>query len=368
MLVLGTMDTASPRNRVLSIGLGRAGVESREVALAGRVWSRARTLVALPDELLDWADLAFLPKVAQNDAAAASWRLRRARRPLVADYFASLHLTEILDRRSAPRFSPRALRTWFLDATLARSADHFIVDTAAHRDLLAERYGLPPEHATVIPVGAESVPCLPMRTRNATDPLQVLYVGHYIPLQGVPVILEAARMLREERVLFTLIGAGQGRMFAEEFVASHGLRNVRFLPVVRYQDLGPHLDRTDVVLGIFDDGLKARVVIPKKAYLALASARCLVTGDTPGAREWLRSGENALLVPPADHRALAKALVILREAPEMAVQMAGNGHRLHLAQFTPECIAARFLQLPTWRIPEAGSSQSDPASRDRRFA
>ncbi len=111
--------------------------------------------MALPDDLLEWADLVFLPKVAQHNAAAAAWRVRRAQRPLVADYFASLHMSEIVDRQSASRFSARALRTRLLDATLARCADHVIVDTAAHRDLLAERVRAVSRLATVIPVGAE---------------------------------------------------------------------------------------------------------------------------------------------------------------------------------------------------------------------
>lgn len=361
LLVLGSWGTESPRNRVLSLGLERLGVESREIPLSGRLWDRTRTLTALSDDLLDWADLVFLPKVAQHNAAAAGWRLRRAHRPLVADYFASLHLSEIVDRQSAPRFSSRALRTRLLDATLARCADHYIVDTAAHRDLLAERYGLSPQRATVIPVGAETVSCPPMRPRGAKDFLRVLYVGHYIPLHGVPVILEAARKLRHERVLFTLIGDGQARAAAESFVATHSMENVRFLPAVPYQELTEYLDRADVVLGIFDDGVKARAVIPKKAYLALASTRCLVTGDTPGAREWLRSGDSALLVHPADPGALAEALVSLRDASRMAMRMAENGHRLHLAQFTPERIAARFLSLPAWRVSKEDASS--PAAR-----
>jgi glycosyltransferase involved in cell wall biosynthesis/SAM-dependent methyltransferase len=356
LLVLGSWGTVSPRNRVLSLGLEHLGVESCEIPLSGRLWDRARTLAALTDDLLEWADLVFLPKVAQPNAAAAGWRLHRAQRPLVADYFASLHLSEIVDRRSAPRFSPRALRARLLDAALARCADHFIVDTAAHRDLLAERYGLSPRLATVIPVGSETVACPPMRPRGAKDFLRVLYVGHYIPLHGVPVILEAARTLRHERVLFTMIGDGQARIAAESFVASHGMENVRFLPVAPRPALTEYLDRADVVLGIFDDGAKARAVIPKKAYLALASTRCLVTGDTPGAREWLRSGESALLVPPADPGALAEALVSLRDASRMAMRMAENGHRLHLAQFTPERVAARFLRLPVWRESEERAS------------
>jgi len=349
LLALGGWDPVSPRNRVLRDGLLRHGVEMREVSLSGRVWSRARALRRLTDAELEWADLLFLPKVAQHNAPAAGWRARRARLPLVADFFASLHLSEIVDRRNGVPISLRALRTWVLDRLLAAGADHFIADTAAHRDLLAERYGLPADRTTVIPVGAEPVGCGPPRPRAAGAPLRVLLVGHYIPLHGIRTVLEAAERLGGEGIHFTLIGDGQERPAAEEFVASRRLSHVKFLPPVPYGELTRHLGHTDTVLGIFGEGIKARVVMPKKAYLALAAGRCLVTADTPASRERLRTNETAILVPPGDPAALADALIALRDEPATGARLADAGRRLYRAEFTPERVAERFLDIPVWR-------------------
>ena len=49
-------------------------------------------------------------------------------------------------------------------------------------------------------------------------------------------------------------------------------------------------------------------MIPNKAFQALACGTPLVTADTPAARELLRDGESALLVPPGDPEALAAAV------------------------------------------------------------
>ena len=48
-----------------------------------------------------------------------------------------------------------------------------------------------------------------------------------------------------------------------------------------------HILPTDVCLGLFGSGPKARDVVPAKVYLALACGRGTVTADTPAAREAL---------------------------------------------------------------------------------
>ena len=63
-------------------------------------------------------------------------------------------------------------------------------------------------------------------------------------------------------------------------------------------------------------------MIPNKAFQALACGTPLITADTPAARELLRDGESALLVPPGDPEALAAAVRRLAGEPEL-----GAAHR-----------------------------------------
>ena len=53
--------------------------------------------------------------------------------------------------------------------------------------------------------------------------------------------------------------------------------------------------------------------IPPVVFDALATGAPIITADTPAARELLRDGESALLVPPADSGALAAAVERLDE-------------------------------------------------------
>jgi glycosyltransferase involved in cell wall biosynthesis len=65
---------------------------------------------------------------------------------------------------------------------------------------------------------------------------------------------------------------------------------------------------------------------PLKAFEAMAAGRAIVATDLPSSREFLRHGENALLVPPGDAEALAVALRTLLTQPEVARRLATTAY------------------------------------------
>ena len=91
--------------------------------------------------------------------------------------------------------------------------------------------------------------------------------------------------------------------------------NVEWIEWIEYDDLPREYWGAGCALGIFGTSDKAQRVIPNKAYHALACGAPLITADTPAARELLRDGENALLVPPGDPAALAEAMRRLAADP-----------------------------------------------------
>jgi glycosyltransferase involved in cell wall biosynthesis len=166
----------------------------------------------------------------------------------------------------------------------------------------------------------------------------VLFVGKLIPLQGVDVVLAAARIARELR--FRVVGSGQ---------LEHLLRdrppNVVHVPWVEYTRLPDELHRAGCALGIFGSSAKAARVIPNKAFQALACGTPLVTADTSAARELLVDGESALLVPPGNPQALADA--VRRVATDATVQerLARGGRAAYDERASETVLGARWRTL-----------------------
>jgi glycosyltransferase involved in cell wall biosynthesis len=83
--------------------------------------------------------------------------------------------------------------------------------------------------------------------------------------------------------------------------------------------------------------------VPKVLIEAAACGRAIVTTDAPGCREIVREGENGLLVPIRDSKALADALRLLIESAPLRALMAAKGREIAVAEFSVERVVDETL-------------------------
>jgi glycosyltransferase involved in cell wall biosynthesis len=83
--------------------------------------------------------------------------------------------------------------------------------------------------------------------------------------------------------------------------------------------------------------------LPKTLIEAAACGRPIITSDVPGCREIVRTGENGLLVPTHDIAALAAALKLLIQDPNMRHALGFCGRKIAEEEFSMELILAQTL-------------------------
>jgi glycosyltransferase involved in cell wall biosynthesis len=345
VLYFGTYERSYPRNAQVISCLRRAGVDvaERHVGVwegrehkwragplaAARLAAAEARLLRRPEEPFD-ALIVGYPGHADLPAA----RRVAGRRPVLFNPLVSLADTLVADRR---RYRPGGLPARALaavDRRAFRAADLVVADTAAHAAYLASVTGA--ERIEVCFVGAEERLFRPGWQRPAA--FTALFVGKLIPLHGLETILAAARLAPE--LSFRVVGGGQLERLLDARPA-----NVEHVPWVEYEHLPAELHRASCALGIFGTSAKAARVIPNKAFQALACGAPLVTADTPAARELLRQGESALLVPPGDAEALATALRRLAADPALADALSAGGLAAYRAQASEEVLGLRWRTL-----------------------
>lgn len=359
VLAFGTYEADCPSNRMALLALRAAGARVRECRVP--LWERRRhkTGRALSPLALGLWGARYAAAARQLGRRIATEQLdcllvgypghldmalaRRwaAGRRIVFCPLVSLHDTLVGDRRRFGERGPAARALGRLDRMAFAAADLVVSDTAAHAALYRERLGVPRERLAVIPIGAEPI----FRPLAGVAPpagrLRVLFYGKLSPVHGLDAVLGAARRLERERVTLRLIGSGQLGGWLEREL--RGLRpgNVERLDWVDYRRLPGELCSAHVALGIFGGGPKAGRVIPNKAYQALACGRPLITADTPAARELLRDGETALLVPPGDGEALAEAILRLRDE-DLRERIGAAGRALFAERLDVGALAPRW--------------------------
>jgi colanic acid/amylovoran biosynthesis glycosyltransferase len=173
---------------------------------------------------------------------------------------------------------------------------------------------------------------------------KILCVAAHRPYKGLPVLIEACRILRDQGIAFRCDVLGTGPMTAEleRMIHDRGAGDVISLLGARPEHVVAEMmgESTLFVLPsiIASDGQMEG--IPVALMEAMASGRAVVSTSISGIPEIVDDGVSGLLVPPADPDALAAAMRTLLEDRERAREMGRRGQQKVRAEFTlPDCVA-----------------------------
>lgn len=296
-------------------------------------------------------DLVWVPCFRHRDVAAARrWCQRRAV-PLIFDPLISSYEKDVFEKERAAPHSAAAERRRRQEAALCARANVVVADTAAHAQFFNEHLDVPAEKLGVLYVGAEAGLFEPQPYPPLQAPLEVLFFGSYLRLQGVDVIVRAAALTGDLDVRWVLLGDGDLRPAAER--QARGLANVRFEPWVAYADLPRRLAGAHMLLGIFGTSPKAELVIPNKLFQSMAVGRPVITRSSSAYPPEMASGDVIAWVPPGDPEALAAQVRAWAARPgELAARGAAT-RRLFDACFGRDTLAAQLASV-LQRVPPSG--------------
>lgn len=219
--------------------------------------------------------LVWIPCFRQRDAGAGVRVAKSLGIPCVFDPLISAYDKQVFERKKIGEHTRKAENLLSWESRLFNSVDYVIGDTCSHVDYFVDTFGISKSKCGVIPVGAEErlfEPSIKSCDRSGKR-VEVLFYGSFVPLQGVDVIIEAARLY--DGCDWVLLGDGKGK--TEALNRAVGINNLKFEDWIDYKDLAFRIQKSDILLGIFGSTQKAKRVIPNKVYQALACGRPVVT-------------------------------------------------------------------------------------------
>jgi len=270
------------------------------------------------------------------------------KQPLIIDPFISSYNTKINDLKLYPKESIISSLLHLFDRTIFTSGKIVLADTKAHAKYYSSEFGIPIEKIKVIYVGADSDLYFP-RKDIPHKQFIVGFYGNYIPLQGIEYIIDAANVLKKyyPHIKFELIGGGNTKN--EYFrriihkIYKMQLKNIRIIKKLNEYELPYYIQKADIQLGIFGNSLKTKLVIPNKAYTALAMKKPLITSETIAIKELFKDKFNCLLCNRADPVSLANKILKLYENEKLRIKIANNGFQTYLKNCTPQILAEKLL-------------------------
>ena len=181
------------------------------------------------------------------------------------------------------------------------------------------------QDAFVAPVAELS--CEEIEQIEKRSSFTVLYVGKYIPLHGVEVIVKSAKLLERENIKFIFVGKGQLYESIRGMVDENRIENIEFIEWLDRSELRQLIKSCHVVLGIFKGDGKAMRVVPNKVYDALACGSLVITANTPAIREFFKDKEELILVEPGEPQDLAEKILWVYTNENEGKNIAKRGHR-----------------------------------------
>ena len=321
---------------IRALGLGLVNVDfSRE---RFSPWANLRTMRVLRDVYRRWAPqlahhVAIKPVVLGSVAAA--W----AGVPVVVNALAGLG-TALTSDHAKVRLARPVLRS-ALGWAMRRSHSYTIAQNPENARFV-ESLGVSPERISL--VRGAGVDIRRFRPEPEPDgPVRVTMVSRLLWGKGVREFVDAASLVRKTRadVTFTLVGApddGNLSSVPPEQVRSWAAEGIVECWGHR-DDVAEILARSHIAVlpTYYGEG------IPKSLLEAAACGRPIVATDVPGCREVVRHGENGLLVPSRDPRALAGAIMALVDDPARRAAMGAESRRRAETEFADERIHAETL-------------------------
>jgi len=256
----------------------------------------------------------------------------RYRKNIIFDAFLSVYDTLCFDRRY---FSPKSFAgrlAFLLDYISCRLSNVVILDTKAHMEYFHREFQVPYEKLRTIPVGCDENLFYPRSfadDTNSENTFTILFYGSFLPLQGIDVIIRAARILESDpRISFRIIGNGIEYARIRKLADRINVRNVQFHPPVALNELPAEIARATVCLGgHFGTVDKARRVIASKTFQCIAMGKATIVGDNEANHELLTHTYDSWFCKMGDPESLAESILTLVYNPELRLYLGQNAYK-----------------------------------------
>lgn len=198
-----------------------------------------------------------------------------------------------------------------------RRAAAVIVQSEGFRRTLAER-GVPAAKLTTIRNWAGMEPAAEVAPPPGTaDGFDVVYAGNHGRPQGLDTAIDAIALVERRRqdIRFHFYGGGIEADQLRRQAARLGLTSLQFHGQAGREEMTSAYARADALLLHLRGDPLFDITIPSKTQVYLAMGRPIVAGVGGETAELLRKSGAAMVIPPEDPEALARALCAMADLP-----------------------------------------------------
>jgi glycosyltransferase involved in cell wall biosynthesis len=238
-----------------------------------------------------------------------------------------------------------------------RLSDKIVCVTEGIKREIVRRYKVNEGKLVVIPNGANIELFRPLDKHECRrklgleeDAFYIGFVGSFAPWQGLDILIEAAKQLKEQgycQIKYILVGSGERELSLRQKVREYKLeQEIRFIGRVTYEQVVYYVNACDIAIAPFTKERNSIIgVSPLKLYEYLACGRPVIASRVDGIKEVIEEGKCGYLFEPGDAEELAKRIIQSYQERDTLQEMGVRGRRLVESKYSWKMTAKRVVKV-----------------------
>lgn len=228
----------------------------------------------------------------------------------------------------------------FLSKRVYRSADQILITSRSFRGYLQDMFDIADEKISYLPQYAESQ-FLELKEKITGEVFNLLFAGNIGTAQSVETIIDAAKLLINEKVLFHIVGDGIELENLKK--RARGLSNIVFYGRKPLEDMPKYYEAADAMLVTLTDDPVISLTLPGKVQTYMAAGKPIVGAINGETALVLNDAQGGYCGPAGDSKALAENILNLIHAGNTTE--IGQKNRMYYSNiFLKERIVDMFLK------------------------
>jgi glycosyltransferase involved in cell wall biosynthesis len=172
------------------------------------------------------------------------------------------------------------------------------------------------------------------------------FAGNLGRLQGLEIIIEAAKLIKDESIHFLFIGDGAMKNIIENNIRLHKLKNISLIGNQPRQSQATFLNACDVALISLSPGMLG-MGVPSKTYNIMAAGKPIIAVVDTQSEIGLVVEEEGIgwVVPPGDIDQLLRIILKAKANPDCLKKMGDNARYIAETKYSFPYIAKAYNEL-----------------------
>ncbi len=269
-------------------------------------------------------------------------RLITLGKPLIFDEFINLIEWLIYEHKKLTPKSLLAKAIYFIYKLYLLSTQTVLTDTDSHANYSSNLMKINREKFLNLPVATDEEIFKRKKYINHSKPFRIFFYSNMLPLHGLSYVLEAAVLLKNQDIIFRIIGGGAKTEVEVKKAKAKGAI-IQYSQWVNFEKLPEEAANSDICLGgPFGKTVQSKMVITGKTYQFLSLGVPTIVGKNQETEAIFADKINALMVEMGSANSLANAIKWGIKNKDKLSKIGHSGHMIYKSKLSVGVVSTKL--------------------------